>query len=204
MKKAHNRIDMVDKQYNSWLVLELIPSSGKRSGGLSWKAKCLECGDIYSVKGANLRSGMSKRCVKCGCGHAHGLQKGQIRTKRTAKESAIYYLFLKLKRDTKRRGLQWSLSMDESIKLIFANCVYCGATPGLLCKPLQYQGLSQKRTEEATILRNGIDRVDSSKGYVEGNCVTACEQCNKAKLDYSADEFKAWVMRVAAHLAKNT
>lgn len=191
---------MTGKQYNSWLVIEPLPHNGKFTGGLSWKAKCLECGEIYSVKGANLRSGTSKRCVKCGCGHAHGLQKGQIRTKRNSRESAIHYFFLKLKKDAKRRSLSWDLSEMQVVNLVFANCVYCGTIPKLSCNPLTGYGLAQKRTAEATITRNGIDRVDSSKGYVEGNCVTACEQCNKAKLDHSADEFKSWVLRVAAHL----
>lgn len=202
MRKAHNRVDMAGKQYNSWLVIEPIPHAGKNSGGLSWKAKCLECGEIYAVKGANLRSGMSKRCVKCGCGHAHGLQKGQIRTKRTSTESAIHYLLIDLKKSAKKRSITWELSKDQVVQLIFSNCTYCGTAPNMFCSPLKHHDLSQKRTEGATITRNGIDRVDSAKGYVEGNCVTACEQCNKAKLDYSLQDFKAWVMRVAAHLGQ--
>lgn len=59
-------------------------------------------------------------------------------------------------------------------------------------------GLSQNRTADATIVRGGIDRIDSSKGYESSNVVPACEQCNKAKLDYTPQEFDTWFERLAA------
>jgi hypothetical protein len=34
-----------------------------------------------------------------------------------------------------------------------------------------------------------LDRIDSSKGHVDENCVACCFQCNIAKLDYSLEEF---------------
>lgn len=36
---------------------------------------------------------------------------------------------------------------------------------------------------------NGIDRIDSSKGYTEDNCRPCCTQCNTLKLDYTEQEF---------------
>lgn len=46
---------------------------------------------------------------------------------------------------------------------------------------------------------NGIDRVDNTKGYSIDNCVAACRRCNVAKADMTPDQFREWVLRVAAH-----
>lgn len=49
-------------------------------------------------------------------------------------------------------------------------------------------------------LYNGIDRVDSKKGYVAGNVVTCCRNCNQAKSDKSIDEFEEWAIRLAEQI----
>ena len=36
---------------------------------------------------------------------------------------------------------------------------------------------------------NGIDRINSDKGYTIDNCVPCCAQCNHMKLDYTTEEF---------------
>jgi hypothetical protein len=49
---------------------------------------------------------------------------------------------------------------------------------------------------------NGIDRIDSSIGYVEGNIVPCCKACNMAKNTMGQDEFMLWVERVYNHSIK--
>lgn len=200
-KTAHNRIEMAGKIFNSWLVLEV---DAERSAGkaLYWKCKCLECGNVHSVWGANLRSGVSKRCIACGCGHGHSAQIGQVRTKRTPLESAHHYLFNRLKKDARKRGQSWNLTRDVVRSLVSRPCFYCNLEPALTCSPLANQGLAQERAREATFLRNGIDRLNSAIGYEPGNVVTACETCNKAKLVMSVEEFKAWAERLYNHFVK--
>ena len=53
-----------------------------------------------------------------------------------------------------------------------------------------------------TISVNGIDRLDSSKGYTIDNCVSCCSVCNTAKLEMDVDDFKEWVVRVYDYWAK--
>jgi len=43
---------------------------------------------------------------------------------------------------------------------------------------------------------NGLDRVDSSKGYIKDNVVTCCENCNRAKLDLTQQEFFAMIKSI--------
>lgn len=182
--------------YNSWKIIEIDKESCK-NGVLYWKAKCLECNKVYSVHGANVRNGLSKRCTDCGCGHGHSKQIGQTRTKRTAEESAYHYLFIKLKKDAKKRKHVWELSEQQVKSLVSQNCSYCGIVPSLVCTPLKDQGLSQKREKESTIVRNGIDRIDSSKGYTAENSIPCCAQCNLAKSDFTQAEFSSWFDRLA-------
>lgn len=76
-------------------------------------------------------------------------------------------------------------------------CRYCGCAPYQISK-------SSNRTPScvqawSTYIYNGIDRIDSSKGYVKGNVVACCGTCNKAKLVMTQPEFLAWVERVYEH-----
>lgn len=47
---------------------------------------------------------------------------------------------------------------------------------------------------------NGIDRVDSSKGYILNNCVPCCEICNKMKLNYTVDSWILHMKKVIEHM----
>ncbi len=83
------------------------------------------------------------------------------------------------KRRAKIKGFAYELTDSEFEALVLGRCHYCG--------------------REASGV-NGIDRIDSSGGYILGNVVTACGQCNIAKNDYSLAEFREWVLRVARRL----
>jgi hypothetical protein len=74
-----------------------------------------------------------------------------------------------------RKGREYALTDDQFIALVLADCTYCHASPNPI---------------------NGIDRVDNTLGYTEGNVVTACRQCNVAKGTLPVDEFWAWAKRV--------
>lgn len=195
------RKQMIGKVFGSWKVLELDSEHPRfKDHILYYKCECLECNKIFSVKGALMRNGGSNRCSKCGCKHSHAPQIGQIRTKRTPKETALYYLYNHLRKDARKREQDWKLTREQVSQLVSGDCHYCGQEPNSICAPLKHHGLSQKNTEAAVFLRNGIDRVDSSKGYTMENVVSCCARCNVAKGNMSAEEFRAWVKRVLVHL----
>ena len=54
------------------------------------------------------------------------------------------------------------------LNLFIGNCCYCG--------------------EPALTNLHGIDRIQSDLGYISGNCVTCCWQCNRAKNDTPYNE----------------
>ena len=64
------------------------------------------------------------------------------------------------KMGAKHRGLEWTLTDEDTVEMMTSPCVYCGVLLEI----------------------NGIDRVDSSIGYVQSNCVPCCKTCNLMKM----------------------
>lgn len=42
----------------------------------------------------------------------------------------------------------------------------------------------------------GIDRLDSSKGYIDGNCVPCCHICNQMKNDLTVQDFLSHISKI--------
>ncbi len=105
----------------------------------------------------------------------------------------------------RRRGHDFCLSKDEFYQLSISNCHYCGDSPKGTCYPTAKKGGRNSKMvydHDRPSKFNGIDRVDSSKGYSFDNCVTCCKDCNYAKRSMSVDEFKKWIFRLYHHLFK--
>ena len=83
----------------------------------------------------------------------------------------------------KNRGLEFTLSDNKFDELISGDCVYCGAHPS------EYQSDKKFNKTDEIFKRNGIDRIDSNKGYTDYNCVSCCEMCNRMKSDYTVQDF---------------
>jgi hypothetical protein len=76
----------------------------------------------------------------------------------------------------KKRNLLFDLSFEEFKNLIVQNCFYCGSMPNNF---------------------NGLDRIDSSKGYFLDNVTPSCKNCNLGKQSLSQQEFLLLVGRIA-------
>lgn len=79
-----------------------------------------------------------------------------------------------------KRNLEFQLTREEFDALCSRECTYC------------------RRPTTATN-RNGVDRRDSSRGYVAGNCVPCCAECNQMKGAVDAQRFWATCRRIAHH-----
>jgi len=82
-----------------------------------------------------------------------------------------------------RRDLSWGLTNLQASRMLLAECYYCGHVPDT--------------DNQETNPYNGIDRLDSSLGYMPDNVVTACRKCNVAKHVLSEVEFLDIVKRIA-------
>jgi hypothetical protein len=143
-----------------------------RNRGAQWVCLC-SCGTERVVHGGSLRSGNTK---SCGC-----LSPDRNREVFTLPpgEASLRARYATYRRTAKLKGHLFEISKEEFDRLTKRECVYCG-----------HDGV------------NGIDRVDNTKGYVRGNVVSCCRQCNTAKGTGSVTDFFEWIRRVAKRIEK--
>lgn len=178
-------INEVGKRYGRWLVLERAPQAGraKRSTAAWFLCRC-ECGHERSVGGWMLRAGKS---LSCGCLRADVTRERYAAT-HPCGASAEKRATSVMRRNAAIRGLVWDLDEQVVSVLIRKPCHYCGAQPSAV-----------SRGRNGDFVYNGLDRVDSSQGYLAWNVVTSCFMCNGAKCRLSHVEFLNWISRVYQH-----
>ena len=98
-------------------------------------------------------------------------------------QTPAHKTYLLVLRTASRRSLKWELSEAEWESLAIQNCYYCDVPPGNMISAYGFE-------------YNGLDRVDSSKGYLLTNVVPCCRICNIAKTDMAQEDFYNWIRRV--------
>jgi len=166
---------LFNKKFGMLTIIDKYYDEEKKE--LFWLSKC-DCGNkkIVKTKGSDLRNGKVK---SCGCFRRRRLQYG---------ENSFNRLYDTYKRRSLQKGFPFNLSKEEFREITSRNCFYCGV------EPKQKAGPTKKGY--GYYVYNGIDRIDSTKGYEKDNIVTCCGQCNISKNNYSYDEFLEWVGRI--------
>jgi hypothetical protein len=103
------------------------------------------------------------------------------KTTLSLEDRAINKIYGDYQRSAKKRKLEFALSRERFAELIQQPCYY-----NQIEKSNNYNGYRY----------NGLDRIDSTKGYIEGNVVPCCKYCNRAKSDMRPDSFTAWVFQI--------
>ena len=98
-------------------------------------------------------------------------------------------LYVYYKSKAEKRNLEFNIDRDSFFSLLSKPCHYCGSPPS-----------NQQLVRGRKITYTGIDRTDNGVGYVSGNVVSCCIDCNRAKMKRSYNEFVIWVKRVYSHL----
>ena len=171
---------------NDFIVLEMLKTKGS-DGSLLYKVKC-KCGTIKDLSRSNL-----KRRQSCGC-------RVVDRMRIASGEVSHNVLYTTYKHRAKKTGISFKLSKLQFRELISNNCFYCNIQPKdyntYVTDGNKSKAIRQESIDRAWIKANGIDRVNSNKGYILSNCVTCCEQCNRSKLDYTIEEFLSKIKRI--------
>lgn len=135
---------------------------------------------------SNGRPGQYK--MQCDCGNttytsSYALKSGHskgcgclIGGKIDPKQRKLNVRYHDYERSAKKRGYTFELSKETFSEIISHPCEYCGG-----------------------IDRIGVDRVDNTNGYIEGNVVACCNICNRAKDVMTKEEFLEWISRVYNH-----
>ena len=96
-------------------------------------------------------------------------------SKRAPREITIGDAFRRYKHSARYRGHVFSLTIEDVERIYFSDCTYCGLSPA-----------------------KGIDRRESTIGYIFENCVPCCKRCNYAKGTETEKDFLEWIARIAA------
>ena len=147
-----------------------------------WRCLCA-CGIETHIPTFQLTSG---KTTSCGCfrterlrtmKHSHNVRPG----------SAFRIVLRRYKGDAKQRGLVWAFTDDAFREITQRLCFYCGAMPG---------GVQISWSGERFVW-NGIDRRDSTLGYLPDNCVACCTRCNRMKMALPESDFIEACLAVA-------
>lgn len=179
--------DLTGQTFGRLKVLERQVETRNGVRQVFYLCEC-SCGSTKTVSHSNLR-GNSK---SCGCLRREKLSKdrrGQLDDV-IPNQIMRYY-----KRNAKTRNIDWALSIEQVKSLIFNPCHYCGQV-GVSETVKKY---SFQDDLVHSLRNNGIDRVDSSAGYMIDNVVPCCKFCNTAKWVQSEKEFLRWVELVYRH-----
>ena len=170
---CHERhVDRTGKHYGDLVVLKSVRTDHPKHIW-QWLCEC-KCGRKEVVLSQSLCNGKSS-CEIC----------GRERTRQATTKPGFGALWSRVMRQYRRnslkRGQEFSLSDEEMRELFGGNCFYCNMPP---------------RPDVYGLVRNGIDRKDDNKGYTRDNVVSCCSICNIMKAAHSVESFLAQVKRI--------
>lgn len=152
-------------------------NSNQKKENWYWRCVC-DCGDTCYRSSPSLIKSINASCPRC------------ARISTTSKTtlpnglSRWHRMMRVYKKNANKCGRVFELSEDEFIATASKPCAYCGALPSM---------------SSYKIVCNGIDRIDSSKGYIIGNVTPCCKWCNKAKSDRPVADFINHAIAIARY-----
>jgi hypothetical protein len=104
-------------------------------------------------------------------------------------------------RGARRRNRSFELTFNEFDTISSKACFFCGEEPKpRIVSVTVYAGKKTQtgwaKEKMVTEPRNGIDRLDNTKGYTLENCVPCCSVCNKLKSVLTLDEFLTAITKI--------
>ena len=190
-----NVINLIGLKFGRLIVKSKNEIKGNRRQ-VRWDCKC-DCGNLHTVTGESLRSGKSK---SCGCLLKEARH---VKNKNSDREKAMLLLVYSplKKRHRQKFNNENYIDFDTFKNLSLCNCFYCNSEP-LNTQPDIRYGKKEKLIITDFVLKyNGIDRIDSSKGYENNNVVSCCKNCNSAKMELSTKHFKNHIIKIYNHFA---
>ena len=176
-RKKATFIDLTGERFGKLVVNHFSYSIGTN---YLWNCTC-DCGNTKDINKSSLRRGLTN---SCGCEQGHSLPEGESRARA---------LFSSYKSNAKRRGIEFGIDIGEFKMITKLNCHYCNKEPSQIS--------SDKKANGAYIY-NGIDRLNSKKGYFSDNIVPCCQICNWRKSNASEKDFIDWIDSVYINVHK--
>lgn len=189
MAKAKN---LIGKKFGK---LTVISTNGdKKRNRLIYKCLC-ECGNEKEVSADLLQAGRTK---SCGCLLKETYNKIENREYALKKR-----LYSQLIRRSRKLNLEYNITLEDFIELIDSSCYYCGEKHSNQIYDTTSYGKRKYIISDTILFFNGIDRLDSNKGYIKNNVVPCCKHCNFAKNTMGLEEFKKYIIKLYNNFIKN-
>lgn len=197
MRTPRKDKDYTGKIFGELTVIKKVPKPPNFTGhGAYWLCRC-SCGKEVIRRWDYLLdvAKKNKHGITCGC----GLSKYMRRDDRVyALQLNLYQSCVQRKANLKEDSNNL-ISFDEFKNLISSPCVYCGG--GFDNYKKDRRRTKNKGLVTPTVLYyTGIDRIDSTKGYIKDNCAPCCFTCNHAKTNMPKEEFYSWIKKVYTNL----
>jgi len=167
--------DLTGKRFGCRTVIEdsKLRRTG-RSGNVLWRVRC-DCGKEKLLMGWQLKKGKS-----CGC------RKSQLSSDTRRKKlnrGGYAEIFAsqwnEIKRNAKKRNLNFTITAEQAWNLFVKQNRKCALTGD----PIEFSKDCKHWNGSAS-----LDRIDSSKGYIEGNIQWVHKYVNIMKWDFSVKE----------------
>jgi hypothetical protein len=132
---------------------------------------CTMCGKELESLTKGIKDNLLQKCEACYATSRKVEDKRNRESRNFAFEKKINPLkhFREYADGAARKNVQFELTLEEFTDIVTKPCYYC------------------KKYDDTEVL--GIDRIDSFKGYVKGNVLSACEICNTMKKQLTMKEF---------------
>lgn len=182
-KKMGGRVakPMVGKRFGSLVVVKRHEKNDSSDKPL-YECLC-DCGKTSIVGGYHLRAGVTK---SCGCQQMVNAIKTHTKLEGEASFNVIYAEY---RSRARRKGYEFEFDKEGFREITSQNCYYCGGSP------IQVQRSRQGKMNGLYVY-NGIDRVDSTKGYTLDNTVPCCKVCNFMKMNMTEERFKEHLYKI--------
>jgi len=167
-----NAQNLKKKKYNNLTPIDYIPPKNYEYNS-KWLCEC-DCGEKLEVDVSALKSGTTKRCKKC----TRKLKKARIYTLERTADS----YFNGLKKGASDRNLELAVDKDFIKKLYFKQNGLCSYTKVKLLSSYDDGG-------KRCIWTASLDRIDNTKGYVEGNVQWVHKDVNRMKWILKHEDF---------------
>lgn len=180
---------MIYAQYLQGLVLRgKTGRKSKTNGYCYYSLVCRYCSVIFEATIYQVKPKTGRKNGKDHCGCQSSIRRA-TRTgvspsnKLDDKTRTVRALIQNYKSSARNRSIAFDLQEHDVEALIFKDCYYCGAPPK------HKRPIGQGEWKRTGLASNGIDRLDSARGYTQTNVVPCCTVCNYFKVDMSKEEF---------------
>ena len=170
-REGRQRIDLTGQKFGK---LEVLSFHHVDNGSACWLCKC-ECGNEKAIIRADF---LKKSATNCGCDTSEILHR--IHFKGFGEISLSCFNFYKI--GAVRRNLPFEITIEYIWDLFLKQNRLCALTGALL----KFGSRRRKRPVEQTA---SLDRIDSNKGYIEGNLWWIHKDINWLKNNWPLQEF---------------